>query len=95
MVGAICAELDQMFGGTVATDGLVDSHVENWFANPYIQGTYSYPIVGSANARELLAAPIDNKIFFAGEATHTEGHWATVHGALETAYRAADELVNS
>jgi monoamine oxidase len=95
LVPAVCAQLDQMFGGTVATDSLQDSHVEDWFANPYFQGTYSFPIVGSGNARSLLAAPVDGKLFFAGEATHTEGHFGTVHGAMETAYRAADEVVNS
>lgn len=95
LVPAVCADLDAMFGGTVATDSLVDSHVEDWGINPYYQGTYSFPTVGSGNARKLLASPIGNKVFFAGEATHTEGHYATVHGALETGYRAAQEVVTS
>ncbi|MFN8394527.1 MAG: NAD(P)/FAD-dependent oxidoreductase [Bacteroidia bacterium] len=95
LVPAVCADLDAMFGGTVATDSLVDSHVEDWGIHPYFQGTYSFPTVGSGNARKLLASPIGNKIFFAGEATHTEGHYATVHGAMETGYRAAQEVVTS
>lgn len=95
MVPAICAELDAMYGNGVATNTLQDSHVEDWFANPFIQGTYSFPEVGSGNARQLLASSVDGKLFFAGEATHLEGHFATVHGALETGYRAADEIVNS
>lgn len=95
LVPAICAELDQLFGNQVATGSLQDSHVEDWFANPYFQGTYSYPMVGSGNARKLLAAPEQGKLFFAGEATHYEGHYGTVHGALESGYRAAREVVDA
>lgn len=95
LVPAICAELDQVYGNAVASSTLVSSHVEDWYANPYCQGTYSFPTVGSGNARKSLASSIDGKLFFAGEATHTEGHFATVHGAIETGYRAADEVVNS
>jgi monoamine oxidase len=95
LVTAICAELDQIYGNAVATNSLVDSHIEDWFTNPYSQGTYSFPMVGSGNARAALASPVDGKLFFAGEATHTEGHFATVHGAIETGYRAAEEVVNA
>ncbi len=92
----ICSELDQIFGGTVATGSLIDSHVEDWFANPFVGGTYSYPTVGMpASARRELAVPLGGKLFFAGEATHFEGHPSTVHGALESAYRAVEELVNA
>jgi monoamine oxidase len=96
MVAAICAELDQIFGGTAATSSLQSSHVEDWFANPLFGGTYSYPAVGmGSSARSDLAAAVDGKLFFAGEATHFEGHPGTVHGAMETAYRAVEELVNA
>lgn len=95
MVAEICGELDTIFGGTVATDALVDSHVENWKADPHTLGTYSYPMEGGGpTARRELAAPIGDKVYFAGEATHYEGHAGTVHGALESAYRAVEELVS-
>ena len=41
---------------------------------------------------EILAKPIENRIFFAGEATNPI-HYATVHGAIESGYRAADEIL--
>ena len=41
---------------------------------------------------ETLAKPIENRIFFAGEATNSI-HYATVHGAIESGYRAADEIL--
>ena len=41
---------------------------------------------------EALGQSIDNRIFFAGEAT-SPNHYATVHGAMESGYRAADEIL--
>ena len=94
MVAAICVELDTIFGSATATSSLIDSHIENWADNALVLGTYSYPLVGmSPGARRELAAPIAEKIYFAGEATHYAGHAGTVHGALESAYRAVEELV--
>jgi monoamine oxidase len=42
--------------------------------------------------RKELASPIDDRIFFAGEATHFKGHSGTVHGAIETGIRATQEV---
>lgn len=92
MISAICADLDQMYGSNVASAALVDSHIEDWGSNPLFNGTYSYPKVGTGKAREVLAKSIAGKIYFAGEATHTAGHFGTVHGAIETGYRAAEEI---
>jgi monoamine oxidase len=90
----ICTELDQIFGAGVASASLIDSHVENWFQNALVAGTYSYPTVGmSPMARREYAAPLADKLYFAGEATHFAGHAGTVHGALESAYRAVEELI--
>lgn len=87
-------DLDQMFNGQ-ATEFLTESAVMDWSKANFIKGAYSYPKVGSAGAREALAAAIDQKIYFAGEATHTHGHFGTVHGAMETGYRAAYEILKS
>jgi hypothetical protein len=45
------------------------------------------------DARAALAAPVDDTLYFAGEATVTWGHLATVHGALESGARAAEALL--
>ncbi len=50
---------------------------------------------GTGNAREVIAQPINNKVFFAGEATHNGGHHATVHGAMETGLRAVNEILEN
>ncbi len=68
-----------------------DEH--DWSADPFARGAYAYPRVGGALAARTLAAPVGDTLFFAGEATHTGTACGTVHGAIETGYRAADELL--
>jgi monoamine oxidase len=95
LVNLIVQDLDNLFGAGVASGALQNSVVMNWTAEPFIRGTYSYPVPGGDGAREEIAKPINNNIFFAGEATHTAGHFGTLHGALETGFRAAAELLNT
>jgi uncharacterized protein with NAD-binding domain and iron-sulfur cluster len=47
------------------------------------------------DAAQALAAPVDGTLFFAGEATNVEGYTGTVHGAIATGLRAANELLES
>ncbi len=70
-----------------------DSH--DWSDDPFARGAYAYPRVGGALAARGLAAPVGRTLFFAGEATHTGTACGTVHGAIETGYRAADEVLTA
>jgi hypothetical protein len=47
------------------------------------------------DARKVAAEPIDNKLFFAGEAMNTNGHHQTVHGAVESAYKSISDIFKS
>ena len=86
-VKLILEELDEMLDNQ-ASKYYLDHFMKDWSKEPFIRGAYSYPLVGSnESTRKVLAEPIDNKIFFAGEATNYNGHHQTVHGAIETAYR--------
>jgi monoamine oxidase len=51
--------------------------------------------VGAGNAREILAKPVNATLFFAGEATSTDGQAGTVNGALESGERAAAQAAAS
>ncbi len=77
--------------------GKVDGFAcSRWPVHPFVRGGYSFlPPGGRLQHRRDLAAPVDGVLFFAGEATHTQGEPATVHGAIETGYRAADEVLQS
>jgi monoamine oxidase len=68
-------------------------HVHDWQSDPYARGSYSYVGVGGESAQAELAAPVAGTLFFAGEATNTEGQHGTVHGAIATGERAAQEIL--
>lgn len=92
-VQELLQELDKMYGNNAANNAYKDAHITDWGKEPFFKGAYSYPVVGGGIAmRAELAKAIDNKIYFAGEATNTAGHSATVHGALETAMRSITEI---
>jgi monoamine oxidase len=74
---------------------IVASDTHDWAADPFARGAYSYVRVGGIDAQAVLASPIEDTLFFAGEATELAGHQATVHGALFAGQRAADEVLNS
>jgi len=72
---------------------VAQASVQLWPEDPFARGAYSFlpPDVEPAE-RQTLAEPIDNLLFFAGEATNWQGESATIHGAIETGYRAAEEV---
>jgi monoamine oxidase len=68
--------------------------VHDWQADPYARGGYSYVRVGGQGAREALARPLEDTLFFAGEAT-AAGDAGTVGGALASGIRAAREILKT
>jgi monoamine oxidase len=66
--------------------------VQDWQADPYARGGYSYAKVGGAGAREILQGSLDDTLYFAGEATDIE-EAGTVGGALASGQRAAREIL--
>lgn len=82
--------------GLGAANSIIDHKVEFWAKNPYIQGTFSYHKVGGGiENRVELARAIDDRLFFAGEATNTENNSGTVHGAIDTSVRAVQQVVKT
>jgi monoamine oxidase len=65
----------------------------DWSGDPFARGAYSYVAVGGGNARAALAVPVGESLFFAGEATSSDGQGGTVNGAIETGERAAAQAV--
>jgi monoamine oxidase len=63
-----------------------------WSRDPLAGGSYSHALPGKAGAREVLAGPVDGRLFFAGEATSASS-FSTAHGAYETGVRAAEEAI--
>jgi monoamine oxidase len=73
---------------------LEHAYFHDWQADPFSRGAYSYGKVGQEQAHQALAEPIENTLFFAGEATDTEGQNGTVHGAIASGRRAATEIAD-
>ena len=71
---------------------LAAAYVHDWQADPCSRGGYSYVRVGGAGARERLAEPLEDTLFFAGEATDAD-EAGTVAGALRSGRRAALEVL--
>lgn len=65
-----------------------------WSHDPFARGSYSHALPGHAGARAVLAAPIDGRLFFAGEAT-SPNFFSTAHGARDSGERAAGEVIAS
>lgn len=63
-----------------------------WRHEAHIGGSYSHARVGHRAARTTLAAPVDDRLFFAGEACSTED-FSTAHGAYHTGRAAADAVI--
>lgn len=70
-------------------------HFHNWSCDPFARCAYSYPGVEGIEAARTLARPVAATLFFAGEATDFRGHHGTVHGAIASGHRAADEMLQS
>lgn len=64
----------------------------NWSQDPFSYGAYSYLAKGSGNAdREKLLEPINNRIFFAGEALNPN-YQSSVHAAYESGLSASEHI---
>lgn len=84
IINTILEELDEIFDGK-ATETYQKHIIQNWSKEPYVLGSYTYYTSDDEANVEALAASIDDKVYFAGEATVYESG-ATVHGAAESAY---------
>ncbi|MGD0250617.1 MAG: NAD(P)/FAD-dependent oxidoreductase [Thermoplasmata archaeon] len=94
MVEATVAEWDAVLPPGVTLGSVDRSSVHRWTADPWACGAYSFFSVGSGPAdRKVLAAPVEDRLFFAGEATDTTGQSATIAGAISSGERAAVELL--
>ena len=62
-----------------------------WKGNLYTLGSYSYALPGAIDARLKLSKTLDNRLFFAGEATMLNAQ-ATVHGAYLSGIEVAEKI---
>ncbi|SDA17398.1 monoamine oxidase [Methylobacterium sp. UNC378MF] len=87
----VAAELVALFGSDVAS-AIRPLAATSWSRMASIGGAYSCALPGRADARARLARPFEDRLFFAGEATHPFD-FMTAHGAHDSGLRAADEAL--
>jgi monoamine oxidase len=95
---ALRLSMDELRGllglGDIAGRCLMARRV-SWALDPYALGGYAHVPPGAAQARVDLAAPEGDMLFFAGEATAYDTNPQTVHGAFESGWRAAGEVLGA
>ena len=79
--------------GSAAAAAIERTIVHPWGSDPLTMGSYSAAKVGKVDARATLADPIDDRLFFAGEAISTNAH-SSLHGAYLTGQQAAMSIVD-
>jgi monoamine oxidase len=93
--GAIAAQsIDEIasFLGNDIRRKLRPLQESRWAHDPFARGSYSHALPGHAGKRAVLAAPVDGRLFFAGEAT-SPNFFSTAHGARDSGERAAGEVL--
>lgn len=94
ITNALLNELDTIYSGK-ASSAFMEAKVFNYTDKPFIKGAYGYSTIGMGNSREIAARPVGAKLYFAGEAMNTNGHHQTVHGAVESGYKAVMDILKS
>jgi monoamine oxidase len=93
--GAIAAaSIDEIasFLGNDIRRKLAPLRESRWAHDPFARGSYSHALPGQSHQRAVLAAPVDGRLFFAGEAT-SANFFSTAHGAHDSGERAAREVL--
>jgi monoamine oxidase len=70
-------------------------HWHDWTHDPLAGGAYAYVLVGGAGVRSRLARPVEDTLYFAGEACAEQGRDGTVDGALASGRQAARFILAS
>ena len=91
LLGHALASLRSVFGRLPQVKGF---YAQDWQADRFARGGYSYVRVGGQGARTELARPVRDTLFFAGEATDAD-EAGTVAGALRSGARSARRILRS
>ncbi|HEY9204747.1 MAG TPA: NAD(P)/FAD-dependent oxidoreductase [Candidatus Methanoperedens sp.] len=74
-------------------ENLRAAKVVNWQTDPFSLGAYSYATVESNEARKVLTQPVEDTLFFAGEALSEGTAMGTLEEALTNGIKTAKELL--
>ncbi|EAR97732.1 flavin containing family amine oxidase (macronuclear) [Tetrahymena thermophila SB210] len=93
MMSELFNKLQQIFKVKKNVEDLLLDYIwTDYNTTKYIEGIYSYPSLNLGSYRSVLAQPVNNQLFFAGEATDPK-YFATINGALDTGIREAQRII--
>jgi monoamine oxidase len=95
--GALAAEAINEIASLLGNDyrrKLTPLKESRWSHDPFARGSYSHALPGHAGKRAVLAAPVDGRLFFAGEAT-SANFFSTAHGARDSGEQAAKKVLSA
>jgi len=93
MFAFAAGELARLFGNDIRKR-MAPLAATAWKSDPWSRGSYSYALPGHADDRAVLAAPVDDRLFFAGEAC-SSNFFSTAHGAWMSGIVAAESALAS
>jgi monoamine oxidase len=93
-VDYLTERLVKTFGGAIRPALSPRSIVTAWEGDPWTLGSYSAATPGNGHRRKELARPVDDILFFAGEATSPD-FFATCHGAYLSGITAIESIARS
>lgn len=85
--------LSKLFGADILKE-IGAAKATQWVNNPWVGGAYSVLTPGGGEARAELAQPIDERLFFAGEAASRDA-FSTAHGAYQSGIDAVTKIVTA
>ena len=69
--------------------------ITNWEKDKYARGAYSYSMIATEEAKKVLNEPIENMLFFAGEALYSGKSGGTVEAALVQGLEVARKVLKT
>jgi monoamine oxidase len=91
-----CTTLGRVFGlRKERILGLLQGcYTHDWKHDRFALGAYSYVATGGLDASRRMTEPVSDTLYFAGEHTDVTGHWGTVHAAMRSGLRAAEQILS-
>jgi monoamine oxidase len=74
---------------------VIAAFTHGWTNDPYARGAYTYVAVGGVGSSAMLGRAVQGTVFVAGEHADREERNGTVHGAIASGVRAAEQLLKA
>jgi monoamine oxidase len=74
---------------------LINTTIFDWSKEEFTRGAYSFPTAQDGHAHEALAAPVEDTLFFAGEACYAGAYFGTVEAAINSGMAVVPGLLDA